>query len=515
MQPEDVQIVCRSVSRRVTRRGFLTLAAGTSSLLLLSACGGATGPAAQKPDAKPAEAPKPAAPAATTAPAAPAAAAKPTEAPKPAAPAAAPAATTAPAAQAPAATQAAPASKPATPNLKGTSLSVLLSAGFVPEADPLFKKQVEEGFNKETGAQVTVEAVGNNDVQPKIAASIQSGTGPDIVILGHNWAHLYKESLADVSDLAEDIKKNITGEFYPVAEAYTKVDGKYLAIPRGMVGTAVHWRKSFFKEIGVEKFPATLDEYHEVGKKLKAKGHPLGESLGHSTGDPVFRWYPQVWMYGGAEVDQSGKVAINSPETIAAVKAIKDAWPEAYDETGVAWDDTSNNRAFLAETVAATQNGASVWWVARKDGMPFLDDIGLDFLPAGPKGQIVMTSSEYWGVMKYTKNLDAAKAFIRWAMSDPVWMPWFELCGSYYSGIGPKQNNNPIWEKFPPVVRIFQKSPEIARPLGWPGPADQKVSLVQSKYIIVDMFARAVQGESPEAAVKWAETEMKQAYGQM
>ena len=46
------------------------------------------------------------------------------------------------------------------PNLKGTTLSVLLSAGFVPESDPYFKKQVEEGFVKETGAQVNVGAVG-------------------------------------------------------------------------------------------------------------------------------------------------------------------------------------------------------------------------------------------------------------------------------------------------------------------------------------------------------------------
>ena len=69
-------------------------------------------------------------------------------------------------------------------------------------------------------------------------------------------------------------------------------------------------------------------------------------------------------------------------------------------------------------------------------------------------------------------------------------------------------------DEFPPVVQIFKKSPEIARALGYPGQADQKVSLVQSKYIIVDMFAKAVQGESPEAAVAWAETEMKQAYGQ-
>jgi len=471
------------------------IAAGGSSLLLLNACGGATAPAASKPDAKPAET-------------------KPVEAAKPAAPAAAPAPTQAPAAaQTPAASQAAPAAKAAIPNLKGTTVTVVLSSSFVPEADPFFKKQIEDGFMKETGANVVIEFIGNNDLQPKIAASLQSGTGPDIVGLGHNWAHLYKEGLADVSDLAEDVKK-VTGEFYPLCEAYTKVEGKYLAIPRDIVGTAVHWRKSWFKEVGSEKFPATLDEYHEVGKKLKAKGHPLGESLGHSTGDPVFRWYPQIWVYGGREVNEQGKVAINSPETIAAVKSIKDVWVPAYDETGQSWDDGSNNRAFLAETVSATQNGASIWWVARKDKMPFIDDIGLDFLPAGPKGQIVMAASDYWGVMKYSKNQDAAKAFLRWAMSDPVWMPWFELNGSYVSGVGPKQNNNPLWDKFPPVTQVFKKAPEVARPLGFPGPADQKVSLVQSKYIIVDMFAKAVQGDTPEAAVAWAEKEMKDAYGQ-
>jgi multiple sugar transport system substrate-binding protein len=497
----DRALSSRHSSRGLTRRGFLKLAGGTSTLMLLAACGGATAPSAQTPaaakpaEAKPTEAPKPAA---TTAPAA-------------AAPAAPPAATSAPAA--PAATQAAPASKPATLNLNGASISVVLSSSFVPEADPFFKKQIEDGFMKDTGAKVTIEFIGNNDVQPKIAASIQSGAGPDIISLGHNWAFLYKEGLADVSDLAADIKKT-TGDFYPLTEAYTNVGGKYLAIPRDIVGTAVHWRKSWFKEVGVEKFPTTLDEYHEIGTKLKAKGHPLGDSIAHSTGDPVFRWYPQVWMYGGQEVDDKGKVAINSPGTIAAVKAIKDVWSAAYDESAGSWDDGSNNRAFLAETVAATQNGASIWWVARNEKMPFLDDIGLDFLPGGPKGQIVMASSDYWGVMKYTKNLDAVKAFLRWAMSDPVWMPWFELNGSYVSGVGPKQNNNPIWDKFPPVVQIFKKAPEVARPLGYPGPADEKVSLVQSKYIIVDMFARAIQGESPEAAVAWAEKEMKDAYGQ-
>ena len=43
--------------------------------------------------------------------------------------------------------------------------------------------------------------------------------------------------------------------------------------------------------------------------------------------------------------------------------------------------------------------------------------------------------------------------------------------------------------------------------------ANDKVGSVVSRYIVVDMFARAVQGESPEQAVAWAEREMKSVYG--
>ena len=47
-------------------------------------------------------------------------------------------------------------------------------------------------------------------------------------------------------------------------------------------------------------------------------------------------------------------MAINSKETLAAVEFIKEFWQGACDEGGLAWDDTNNNRAFLAETIACT-----------------------------------------------------------------------------------------------------------------------------------------------------------------
>ena len=473
-------------SSRLSRRSALRLGLGATlgatTLPLLAACQ----PAAPSPTAAPAEPGKPTA----------------------AAPAASPSAS--PVAS-PAAAQAAPAGRPSLPNLSGASLTVLQWASFVPDSDPFFRKQIEDDFMKNTGANVTIEFVNADDLQPKVNAAVQSGSGPDIIQFQYNWQHLYRDSIVDVTDVAEEVKKN-TGDFWPQIEAACKVGGKYLAVPHDLVPTVVHWRKSWFKEAGADRFPATYADYHTLGKKLKADGHPFGQALSHAFGDPPTWCYPLLWAYGGRELDEQGKVAINSPETLAAVTEMKNAWKDAYDETGFGWDGGANNRAFLAETISATLNGASIWWVARKDQKPFLDDIGLDFLPAGPKGQTSFTVNNNYAIMKYSKNVEAARAFIRWSMSDPVWMPWFELSGSYYDGVGPKQDDNPIWQKFPPVTQVFKGMGKITRWPGWPGPWDEKAGLAQSKYIIIDMFTKAAQGDTPEAAVAWAENELRQVY---
>ncbi|MFN8522891.1 MAG: substrate-binding domain-containing protein [Chloroflexota bacterium] len=476
--------------RSVSRRGFLQGALGTSAMLLLSACGGAT----QAPAPKPTEAPKPA------------------EA-KPAAPAAAPAATAAPAAAAPAAPagQAAPAAKGPI-SLKGVTLSMIQWASFIPTADAMVKKQVAEEFEKQTGAKVNVEVINVNDVQPKLSAAIQAGAGPDIVHIRDNWAHTYKESMADVSDVVDEIKKK-WGDFYPSVDSATKVDGKYLAMPHDQGGGVVHWRKSWFKEIGSEKFPETLDAYHEAGKKLKAKGRPFGQAFGHSFGDPPGWCYAVMWNYGGRERDEQGKVAVNSPEVIKALTDMKQWYKDAYDETGLGWDDSANNRAFLSESVSATVNGSSIWFVARKDKQPFFDDIGLDVLPKGPKGQFVLPGIDNYVIPKYSKNIDAAKEFLRWKISDATYVPLFTENEGYYGGVSEKHDAALPWDKFPPILKMFKEVGKYGRMIGWPGPPDQKAGLAWSKYIVVDMFAKAIGGETPEAAAKWAEGQLKEVYG--
>ena len=93
----------------------------------------------------------------------------------------------------------------------------------------------------------------------------------------------------------------------------------------------------------------------------RAKGRPLGQTLGHTFGDAPAFWYPFLWSWGGKEVEADGKtVVLNSKATVDSVKFAVSAWKGAFDEGGLAWDDSNNNRAFLSGTVASTLNGASI-----------------------------------------------------------------------------------------------------------------------------------------------------------
>src|SRR5207237_2735771 len=117
---------------------------------------------------------------------------------------------------------------------------------FIPEADVELKRQAPEA-SKALGAEVTFEFINANDLQPRIIAAIQSGSGADIIQMFWNWLHLYANGLVDVSDVAEPLGK-AQGGFYDVFEASARVVGCWFAVLYVVIGNAVAYRWSWFNE---------------------------------------------------------------------------------------------------------------------------------------------------------------------------------------------------------------------------------------------------------------------------
>jgi multiple sugar transport system substrate-binding protein len=399
---------------------------------------------------------------------------------------------------------------------QGTTLHWLRWNDFVPSSDALLRNQIIPACAKDLGITLNIEMINGNDIQARTTAAIQSGTGPDVICALNNWPQLYAESVAEVSDVAEKIGKD-QGGFYNESTIVANNGKKWLGVPWCIVGNENAYRKSWFEAVGYNKFPETWDEYRDAGKKLKAKGQPIGQAMGHSFGDPPTFFYPYLWSWGGMEVDQSGKtVTLNSKATVDSVKYWTTFWKDCCDEGGLAWDDSSNNRAFLAGTISSTLNGASIYLVAKRDadkyqtekGTPLWQDILHGLVPKGPAGQFSYQLPMTNMLMGYSKQQDAAKKFLAWITSKPVYQAWFDSQAGYSVGATTIWEEDPIWNK-DPVMAPFRQIGRGAHFPGYSGPADRNAAEALSKYIIIDMYTKAVQGMPAEDAVKWATGEVQ------
>jgi multiple sugar transport system substrate-binding protein len=389
---------------------------------------------------------------------------------------------------------------------------------FVPACDQLLRQKILPEAEKQLGIKVNYETVNGNDLQPRITSAIQSGAGPDLIMLFNNHPHLYKASLVDLSDVAEEIGKAQGGQ-YPISKGNCSSEGKWMAMPMAIIAAMNAYRKSSFAEVGYNEFPKTWDQFRDAGKKLKAKGMPIGQALGQSFGDPPTFAYPLIWSYGGAEVDEKGAVVINSKETVEAVKFMVAAWKDSFDEGGLAWDDANNNRAFLSGTVCSTLNGASIYIESTRkpdqyktaDGKPLKDDILHAPLPAGPKGQFGFHTYTSHVMPSYSRNQKAAKDLLKYVHSQPVYEQWFTTGQGFYTPGTTSWEKHAMWGQNP-VMAPFAVAGQQGQTPGYKSEPNAKAAEVLSKYLIVNMLASAIKGQSAEDAVKACETELKKIY---
>lgn len=393
----------------------------------------------------------------------------------------------------------------------GKTVTMLHESSFIPPFDEYIKTTLAQQYEKEAGVRVVYETTAVGSLPTRISTVIETGSGADVSMMALLQPFLYADKLMDVSDIAEAIGKE-QGGWYEAAREAAVIDGKWKAIPHSNIGQLMNWRTDWFAEIGVKTFPETWDEFYEIGKKLKAKGHPYGLELGHGFGDNHGWLYPLLWSFGGHEVEPDGRtVVIDSDETAKAVDYARKLFKDCVLEDSLGWTDVSNNKAWMAEQISCTNNAESILWFAKRDFPDIAKVTDQAQNPAGPKGRFHLLNCITHAVFDFTPEKDEAKKFLNWLMQKKQLGPWYSIAESYYQPFLHEYDDAPMWQVEPRNIP-YREAMKTAHLPGWPAPPNRQLAENVAKYVVVDMFAKACAGSSTKEVIKNAEAQLKQIY---
>src|ERR671937_806567 len=199
------------------------------------------------------------------------------------------------------------------------TLKILQWSHFVPQFDTWFDG-FAKNWGKQNGITVTVDHIPHLEEPARAAAEVAAGAGHDLIMFnGFGGPHLFAKHLADLTRLGEELEKK-DGKVQPIGRqiAYNEGTKTWSALPAYFISFPGLYRKDLWDEIGMK--PDTWEDIRIGGAKLKAKGNPIGISLGHSV-DPNLSYRSLLWSYGASECDETGKrVTLNSKETLEVVK---------------------------------------------------------------------------------------------------------------------------------------------------------------------------------------------------
>ena len=266
-------------------------------------------------------------------------------------------------------------------------------------------------FTDATGVEVRVDKESWEDIRPKAAVAANVGSGP-----GHDAASgsttriQYPDKLLDVTELGTYLGEQVRRLVRRARRLCASATASSSACRSRAIGNAIVYRDSHGQgRPASTSSRRTPPASSSSARRCKAKGTPAGFPHGKAVGDGNNYAHWLLWSHGGKMVDESGKVAINSPETLEALEYAKELYQTFIPGTE-SWLDVNNNRAFLAGEVSVTANGVSLYYAAKND--PKLAEIAKDIrttnLPIGPVGKSVelhqTTSAVIFNYTKYPKR---------------------------------------------------------------------------------------------------------------
>jgi multiple sugar transport system substrate-binding protein len=221
-----------------------------------------------------------------------------------------------------------------------------------------------------------------------------------------------------------------------------------------------------------------------------------------------------LWGHGAYTVDQNDKVIINSPETVKALEYCK-ALSDNFIPGVASWNDSSNNKAFLAGELYCTGNGISIYVAAKDDPTKkdLADDINHALWPVGPIGKPTELQLCFPILaFNFTKYPNAAKAFIAFMLEKENFDKWLTGSRGYLTHTLNAYDSSPVWTADPKNY-VFSQASKRSLPASGIGTVGEKAATVIADFLVVDMFANYCTGrEDAKGAIAVTERQLKRIY---
>ena len=386
---------------------------------------------------------------------------------------------------------------------------------YVAAYNEMMKAKLDE-FAEANGVEVEYVIVPSGDIKQKLAAAIESGNQPDL-IMGDNTLvaeYINSDQLAEVDDVLENI------DFKENALRYATFNDKNYLVPLSFTAPGMYIRKDKWEEKGLD-MPTTWEELKEDAEKINdpengfyALGLPLGASGG---GDAESFVRTVILDFGGRLVDENGKVVVNSPETLAAMEYIASLYEEGLcPPDATTWDDSANNSAWMAGTVGMVCNSGSIISSMEQENPDLLANTQIIQYPAVSADDTSYTlgGANVFGIFETGANTDVAKEFVSYYFSDTdYYNQMVEAMGAMWQPVVNGYDDTDFWNAEDHIGWL--KNSENLVLITYPAPTTGEAATSFTNQACVKAMQQiVVNGVDPQEALDSLEQSLIELYGE-
>jgi multiple sugar transport system substrate-binding protein len=406
-------------------------------------------------------------------------------------------------------------------------------------------KTITNRFQEQSGVQVKVVAIAEDQLATQIQTASAAGTLPDVMgplALGF-VQNLATDDLAD-PDAANQVIESLGREtFSERALSLVEADGKPMGVPSDTWTQLLVYRKDLFQKAGLET-PDTLDKILAAATKLKQPGQNgivAATKAGESFTEQTFEYFA---LANGCQLtDDQGAIQLTSPQCVATFKFYHDLINQGSSKGG---QDVDTTRAayfagksamivwssFLLDELAGLRNDALPTCAECREDKRFLsENSGVVTAISGSGGG---EATQFGEIANYVivkdGNVEPAKRFVEFMMSDG-YVDWLAVTpeGRFPARSGTKDNPEeyteawsklpagvdtkaPLSELYPPeVLEALTKSTDTMSRWGFQQGQGKIVGALAAEQPIPKALAAMLDGQlTPDTAAKQAQADVEE-----